>query len=113
MNTHNTPGSWVVGTKSEYGTYNANMIFDSQDGSVAMVYGLPSNTTLEKMDDERYAEGKARARLIAAAPELLEAAEDAVNRITSQLKLLRCDDEFIAHEVQKLRFAITKATGAA
>ncbi len=48
-------------------------------------------------------------RLHSVNAELLEAAEDAVNRITSQLKLLRCDDEFIAHETQKLRFAIAKA----
>jgi hypothetical protein len=49
-------------------------------------------------------------RLHSVNADLLEAAEDAVNRITSQLKLMRCDDEFIANETQKLRFAIAKAT---
>jgi hypothetical protein len=48
-------------------------------------------------------------RLHSVNAELVEAAEDAVNRITSQLKLMRCDDEFIAHETQKLRQAVAKA----
>lgn len=42
--------------------------------------------------------------------DLLEAAEDAVDRISSQLALLRCDEEFINNETQKLRAAIAKAT---
>jgi hypothetical protein len=41
--------------------------------------------------------------------ELLKAAEDAINQITCQLKLLRCHDEFVAHETQKLRQAVAKA----
>lgn len=45
-----------------------------------------------------------------AAPELLEALEDAVNRLASSLILLKCDDDFIAKETAQARAAIAKAT---
>jgi hypothetical protein len=105
MSTQHTPGQWVVGSKSEYGTYNANMIFDSQGGSVAMVYGLPSNTMLEKMNGEQYADGKARANLIAAAPDLLEA-------LNTWLKQYSAEEYEDCPEVVQTRAAIAKATGA-
>ncbi len=104
-----TLGPWVVGTKTEFGTHNANMIFDSQDGSVAMVYGLPSNTMLEKMDEERYAEGKARARLIAAAPDLLEALKD----LEAGYERLKGQGYPVSDCQKQARAAIAKATGEA
>jgi hypothetical protein len=106
MSTQHTPGQWVVGSKSEYGTYNANMIFDSQGGSVAMVYGLPSNTMLEKMNGEQYADGKARANLIAAAPDLLETLKVARHMIVE-------DGTPIGWSVSRIDEVIAKATGAA
>jgi hypothetical protein len=112
MSTQHTPGQWVVGSKSEYGTYNANMIFDSQGGSVAMVYGLPSNTMLEKMNGEQYADGKARANLIAAAPDLMEALQDLFDADMEHVLMGDGKDDQI-EAIAKARAAIAKATGAA
>jgi hypothetical protein len=68
-----TPGPWTVGLRGEYGTQNANIIFSNGgESSVATVYDLPMHTKLEEVDP-RYAKGMANARLIASAPELLEA----------------------------------------
>ncbi|MFY8322192.1 hypothetical protein ACP9M8_16435 [Pseudomonas aeruginosa] len=53
---------------------------------------------------------EAVAQLMQAAPELLEALEDAVNRLASSLILLKCDDDFIAKETAQARAAIAKAT---
>ncbi len=53
---------------------------------------------------------EANAKLIVAAPDLLDALEDAVNRLTSSLILLKCDDDFIKKETAKARAAIAKAT---
>ncbi len=103
-----TMGPWVVGTKTEYGTYNANMIFDSQDGAVAMVYGLPSNTMLEKMDEERYSESKARARLIAAAPDLLEVLQ---NMLAQYNTVHGIGDMEMQSAIDFARKTIAKATG--
>lgn len=56
-------------------------------------------------------EAKANAHLIAAAPLMLDALKDAEHRMRSQLILLKCDDEFIAHETETVRAAIAAATG--
>jgi hypothetical protein len=49
--------------------------------------------------------------LRAAAPMLLLAAQDAVQRLRSHLMLLNCDDEFIDRETLVLRTAIANALG--
>lgn len=51
------------------------------------------------------------ALLIAAAPELYAALEEAVDKIKSQLILLKCDGEFIEREIAKARAALQKARG--
>jgi hypothetical protein len=43
--------------------------------------------------------------------ELVAAAENAISQITSNLMLLKCDDEFISSQTQRLRAALAKATG--
>ena len=61
--------TWTVGIKKEFGTYNADTIFDENGNSICMVYGIASNHKLEDMS-ERDAEGLAIARRIAKVPEL-------------------------------------------
>lgn len=52
------------------------------------------------------------ARLLASAPELLAALQDAEQRMHSYLILLKCDEEFIDLETAQQRAAIAKATGS-
>lgn len=67
---------FTVGKKSEFGTYHGNTIYDSEGDSVAMVYGLFQNSTLEELQKFPHCEKELkRAYVLAAAPELLEALE--------------------------------------
>lgn len=93
-----TPGPWVS---------RNNMVFGGKKcicSNVNAASPTPQNIA------EDVAMSIANARLIAAAPELLDALEDAVNRLTSSLILLKCDDDFIKKETAKARAAISKAT---
>jgi hypothetical protein len=85
MNNH-TQGPWTIENNSIYG--NAGMI-------------RPFIASVE--DDHRDEETNANARLIAAAPDLLEAADDALADLEGY--------EFAAETIRKLRAAIAKATG--
>jgi len=72
MSAH-TPGPWRMG--SEKG-YNVDSIQSAvADRGIAQVYGVPLHTRVDDkcLRAERYSESLANARLIAAAPELLEA----------------------------------------
>ncbi|EME0886759.1 hypothetical protein IPC1486_22855 [Pseudomonas aeruginosa] len=73
------------------------------------VPGEYSDTILD-IQDKVWRPTEEDARLIAAAPELLEALEDAVNSLAPSLILLKCDDDFIAKETAQARAAIAKAT---
>lgn len=66
---------WTIGNETEWGVFNACFVYIAgTQSSVAQVYGIPAHTKLADVEaDERYAEGLGRARLIAAAPDLLEA----------------------------------------
>jgi len=76
-----TKGGWHVGSSTGH---NANMVYQwgapgdpLADEAVAQVFLLPSHQTLAAVaEDPRYAEGLARARLIAQAPAMAEALED-------------------------------------
>ncbi|RTW54554.1 hypothetical protein [Pseudomonas aeruginosa] len=95
-----TPGPWEIERYS--------------DGLIQIVGGIRAVSDHEEHVTtvvEAVTRGdEANARLIAAAPELLDALEDAVNRLTSSLILLKCDDDFIKKETAKARAAISKAT---
>ncbi|MFU3267084.1 hypothetical protein ACM7LV_20145 [Pseudomonas aeruginosa] len=93
-----TPGPWC---QDKWGSLM------TEGGQDVLLRGI---TTISAGSDERIAEAEANTRLISAAPELLEALEDSVNRLTSSLILLKCDDDFIAKETAQARAAIAKAT---
>ena len=101
MSTKHTPGPWTIGQPSEYGTHNANHIFAGGDG-IAHVYGIAMHTTLEEAAKmSRSAEGLANARLLAAAPDLLEALR----------AVLDCGSAIHEPAYMAGRAAIAKATG--
>ncbi|MFN1181072.1 hypothetical protein ACK0NM_03890 [Pseudomonas aeruginosa] len=93
-----TPGPWEQ---------RNNMVFSGRKCICSNV-NAASPTTQNIAED--VAMSIANAKLIAAAPELLEALDDAVNRLTSSLILLKCEDDFIAKETAQARAAIAKAT---
>ena len=103
-----TPGPWVAYENAE----DKCFYVAQQDGApytpdYSDVCGLECRT----WSGERTIVQQANAHLIAAAPELYAALEDAVFRIRSTLILLECDDEFIARETEKARAALAKARG--
>lgn len=111
-----TPGPWLIEKAGE--------LFDADNRHAYFSkYNISCGST--KTSHENYyriasvsnannsSQNWQNAVLIAAAPDLLEALEDCVNRMRSYLGLLKCDDEFIARETQIASAAIAKATGAA
>lgn len=70
MSAQHTPGPWTVGDENGH---NANFVF-GPDGLVCSVFGIAIHRHIDDLT-QRDASGLANARLIAAAPELLEALE--------------------------------------
>jgi len=65
----------------------------------------------DRLDDD---EAEANARLIAAAPELLNALQNLMNGIDTNMVRIETDaDETLANAFHRIRTAIAKATGAA
>lgn len=91
MNVNHTPGPWHVAGQEQ-------VQIRSEKHQIAKAWSFAGKT------------GQANARLIAAAPCLLDALKDAEQRMRSQLRLLNCDDEFIAHETAMASAAIAAAT---
>ena len=108
-NTQHTPGPWAIGRDG----YNPDKIYADQD-TVAAVFGLPLHSTIgDVRGDNRWAQGLANARLIAAAPDLLAALQRVVDRAT-HAKPDSCGQEMRAIRaalVDEARAAIAKATG--
>lgn len=97
---------FTVGKKSKFGTLHGNTIYDSEGDSVAMVYGLFQNTSLEELQKFPHCEKELkRAYVLAAAPELLEALEDlkAWSEVHTGLHYTPLDE--------KVQAAIRKARG--
>ncbi|KAJ16061.1 hypothetical protein [Pseudomonas aeruginosa] len=88
-----TPGPWG---QDKWGS------LQTEGGQDVLLRGI---TTISAGSDERIAEAEANTRLIAAAPELLEALRACVSRITDEV----ADAEFL-DEVEQARAAISKAT---
>jgi hypothetical protein len=86
MKTH-TNGPWTIG----------------DDCCVYGNHGMIRPFVAQIADDYNDGETQANARLIAAAPDLLEAADDALADLEGY--------EFAAETIRKLRAAIAKATG--
>ena len=114
-----SPAPWQIGMPSGH---NADGVYaNNGEDCVAKVYNLFSNTKLEDMltyeSRKDIAEGLANARLIAAAPELLEALEVLLHEYALQMEdeEMKGDpdldfDQFT--EVIQARAAIAKATGS-
>ena len=98
-----TPGPWEVGMR---GGFNANLICDRSgenehtDNAICSVFGMYQH---QDVDEQKDSKGLANARLIAAAPELLEALKDALCALEC------CGKDYPA--ATKAQAAIAKATG--
>lgn len=97
-----TPGPWRVGP------YPGHV--ESMDGR--LVAGCMGRQSAKDSDDTN-AVNEANARLIAAAPELLEALEDVMERFGTQLRLQGYGREFKEEMLDKARAAIAQAKGEA
>lgn len=111
-----TPGPWFVGSASEFGVHNPNLIQRQDGDSIAQVYGMPMHARIDEVErDPRWAEGLANARLIAAAPDLLAALEASVMDLEFAVALAGNVNELRANAISirlaSVRAAITKATG--
>jgi len=98
--THHTPGPWIVCDGNDLDPFV--VMEDGQRvpdrGAIAsVVYG-----------DRHLSEATENARLIAAAPDLLEAAKASLAAIASRRRLADGEPEFVE---MSLRAAIEKATG--
>lgn len=97
-----TPGPWSIGLRNGH---NASQVYAGEEqDSVCQVYGIWSNRSVEECKD---CEGIGNARLIAAAPELLDAAKE-------WLKFEAEEDDALLYSqvVSKMKAAISKAEGA-
>ena len=98
MTTKHTPGPWYVGS----GTYEGRNIYST--ASVTDGEGFTYQPVVATAEDDEVACWDANARLIAAAPDLLEALKDMVDLVE-----LLCP--FDGPQQRKARAAIARATG--
>lgn len=96
-----TPGPWIVGQPEDH-----PYMVQKMDDEEYWFHSIADCEVGENMTEE---EGKANARLIAAAPELLEALEDCLKFLEQENKRYYRDGEW--SEVTKAKSAIAKAKG--
>ena len=96
-----TPGPWTFSQSAEYGDTRF-YVAQAEGAPYTPHYSDVATLIAETVNDERKSIQEANARLIAAAPELLEALEACINygSLTG--------DEWV---IDKVRYAIVKATG--
>ena len=104
-----TKGPWRQGDPHGH---NATTIYPDTDDrhadAIASVYGIPMHTSVDDVGD-RYRVGMANARLIASAPDLLEA----LVACHAALAAHPDGDNRLSEDLLKTRAAIARATGAA
>jgi hypothetical protein len=100
MTTHHTPGPWAFSQSTEYG--DTRFYVAQADGApYTPHYSDVATLIAETVNDERKSIQEANARLIAAAPELLEALQH----------LMVAHGEQLDYAFQQAQDAIAKATG--
>ena len=97
MTVHHTPGPWYIHTPGPWYIHRQALADIYADSLIASVYG-----SLDSLE-----QGEANARLIAAAPELLEACKAAIAHLDTIFVYYDANDAIAA----QLQSAITKAEG--
>jgi len=102
-----TPGPWVVGMRNGY---NPNTVFSEGDNGIASVFGVPMHCHIDDLTHIRDVQPLANARLIAAAPDMLEALKQVMGWIDGWSPTFTQDEEWPEAE-HYIRAAISKAEG--
>lgn len=112
MMTSHTPGPWSVPHFADPGTgcECGYVLTDGYMGAVCTVHASGEGGRIETGDNPRFPEAVANAHLIAAAPELLEAAKAALISMTSVGVVMSGDIHENDPALALLRAAIAKAT---
>ena len=76
---------WTIGRKSEFGTHNANMIYDENGNAILQVFGIASNCMLKELS-ERDADGLAIARQVVNDHNTIAALREAGEKMKQILK---------------------------
>lgn len=110
MSNQHTPGPWAFSQNAQYG--DTRFYVAQADGApYTPHYSDVATLIAETVNDERKSIQEANARLIAAAPELLEALKMGVAETMDYIKLNNLTGAENNHWIVKARAAIAKATG--